>query len=1337
MQAERLVILGICVFFLTSSAIAQELRSVTVLSQTGSSVTVEVTPDSLYADTVTVNGEKGLELSYRGAVPEFNSHGGYMREFIPVFVGVFSRQIQVQVLRTDYSSIQMLAPTRSPKYPPELKARVVSQFVGYDQPFEQRKHLVSRIRVYPYSYDSTTGTYELLRKAVIQVTSVGSGVTTETMPRDPLMSNLLVNYGQVQNAVVAGPARLYKTEASSVLAQGTWYKMAVLQNGMYKVTYSELKGAGVPIDNVDMSTIKVYNNGGRQLPEDPNAPRINDLLENAIYVYDANGTGKFGQNDYIVFYGKGTKGWSQAPSTRTVSDTALHYTNAYSDTNYYFLTWGGGTGERMAVVPSVHATSYYRPQTFTSGVFQDTSMFNLVGSGQDWVGPQLQPPAAGGGSSSYTYQNILYGLDQSEPITYRLELDARSDYGTTNYFDVYESSTGALLGSVDGGNVPFSGDASLEDNFANPLPVQTYQGSGNLPNDKSQVNVQYFASSASSVGYIDWMEVLYHRYFQSVGDVLKFYGPDTTANVYYSVSGFSGNNVNVYDVTDFSNVEMIQPDSVSNGTAYFGTQTQSGTQKEFYAVGNNGYLTVPAIESVPNSNLHGDLAGADLIIVTAPQFEQQAQTLASWKESNDGLKTQVATTTDIYDEFGCGIPDPTAIRDFLKYAYTNDVITPSYVILFGSGTYDYKSIAAKDTEFVPPYESPESFYQLDTYCTDDYFVQFTGPLRQTPISMAIGRLPARSTADANAIVAKIEQYEASPSYGTWRNLITYVGDQGITTVGVPSDGSQFTDAAENLAQSYTPSSFDKSKIYLELYPVVNTAQGRTVPQAAAAIVNQINQGTLLINYVGHGAPNIWSYTNVWDNAVTIPQLTNKDRLALFVAATCDFSRDDSPSQISGGELLVNDPNGGAIGVVSATRVVFSIENNQINQDLFSFLFQRDSLREPIRIGQAFFDAKELDYQAYTYIKYNYLGDPTVRLGMPRYQATIDSLNDSSLVQVRYIEALGKVDIKGTVYHPDGSVWNTLSSTGTVRIYDSDRPVYVPEWGTTYQFQGSVLFNGQVSITNGQFQAETVIPKDISYSDQNGKIEIYFEGGGSDGLGYTRNVIVGGTDTSAVNNHEAPDISIYFDSKNFRSGDVVSSKPTMIVDLQAVNGLNLSDVAIGHGLEATFDGGQPVNLAPYYTGKLNSYQAGTVTYPVTQNLSYGRHMVTVQAFDVFNNESQASVTFDVETDTALTIRNVYNYPDPFSSGTAFTFQRSDAGGVGEPVNVTIKVFTISGRLIKTIKAYGITDTFVKIDWNGLDDEGDRLANGVYLYTVTATTIDGKYTSEALGKMAVLH
>ncbi len=1322
---KHVALVAICLIALSGVSYGQVKQTVTLMSQGGNTTTIEVMPDSLSADTISTNGEKSLQLIYRGAVPEYNSDGGYMRQFIPVFVGVFSKQIQVQVVQTDYKTESMMAPPRSPKYPPELKAKVVSQFVGYDGPFAQRKHLVTRLRVYPFRYDSTTGQYHMLSRIVIQVTSSGSGVQTRTMPTDPLLSGLLVNYDQVKNAVIGGPSRLLKTETSSVLSQGTWYKMAVTHNGMYKVTYSELKGAGVPVDNIEMSTIRIYNNGGEELPENPTLPKPGGLKENAIYV---SGTGTFGPNDYILFYGRGTKGWNWD----TTSNTFSHYINDYSDTNYYFITWGGGAGERMASEPSVHSASYYRPQSFVSGVFQDSSMFNLLGSGQQWFGPELQAGNAAANGAVYMFQNKLYGLDHSRQIEYRVKLISRSDYGTSNYFDIYENATGVKFGTVGGGTVNFESDTGP---FAYALPVKTYFGTGNLPDDRSVFKVTYTATSASSVGYIDWVEILYHRYFQSVGDVLNFYAPDTNATEYYSVSGFSNNNVRVFDVTDFANVAMVSPDSVSSGTAYFGIRTASGTRRQFYAVGEKGYSTIAGVSRVDNSDLRGDLAGSDLIIVTAPQFEKQANELASWKESHDGLKTQVATTTDIYNEFGSGIPDPTAIRNFLQYEYTNDQLTPSYVILFGSGSYDYRSIAASDTEFVPPFESSESLDQVETYCTDDYFVQFTAPLMHTPISMVIGRLPARTQEDADAVVSKIKEYEASPQYGSWRNLITYVGDQGVTTAG-GNDFSLHTDQADLLAQSYTPSSFDKRKIYLVLYPVVNTTQGRRIPQAAAAIVNQVNQGTLLINFVGHGAPNLWSYTHVFENSVTIPQLKNKDKLALWIAATCDFSRDDSPTQLSGGELLVNDPDGGAIGVISATRVVYSNDNATINQDLFLHLFTQNSQREPNRIGEALFQAKQGDYQAYSFIKYNYLGDPTVRLGMPKYAAAIDSLNGQSLVQTRYIRALDKVDVEGTVLHPNGTLWNNLSSTGLVTIYDSDKPVYVPLWNRTYLFQGSILFRGQVSITDGKFTAETVIPKDISYSDKQGKIELYFQGGGSDGLGYTRNVIVGGTDTNAVNNHVPPDINIYFGSKNFRNGDVVSSHPTMIVDLHAVNGLNLSDVAVGHGLEATFDGSQTVNLAPYYTGKLNSYQDGSVSYPVTEDLGYGDHTVTVRAFDVFNNEAQASATFNVQTDTALTLMNVYNYPNPFRNSTAFTFQRTDAGGSGEPVNVTIKVFTLSGRLIKTIKAYGITDTFVKIEWNGLDNEGDRLANGVYLYKVIATTLDGKYTSEALGKMAVV-
>jgi hypothetical protein len=503
-----------------------------------------------------------------------------------------------------------------------------------------------------------------------------------------------------------------------------------------------------------------------------------------------------------------------------------------------------------------------------------------------------------------------------------------------------------------------------------------------------------------------------------------------------------------------------------------------------------------------------------------------------------------------------------------------------------------------------------------------------------------------------------------------------------------------------------------------------------------------------MNFVGHGAPSLWSYAHIFDNSVTIPQLTNLNTLALFVAATCDFGRYDDPQAQCGAELLVTWPQGGAIGAVSSTRVGYDGPNVQLNSDFLQALLVRDAQRNPERIGDGFFEMKQEDYGQINEtndLKYQYLGDPTVRIGMPKYYAAVDSLNGKSLAQVQQVRALDKLDIKGTIYKPDMTVWNDFSGGALLTVFDSDIQVEIPQWSTqssnyTYKSQGSILFRGEVSVKSGEFEAMAVMPTDISYSDTSGKVELYFQAGGSDGSGYTRNIIVGGTDTNVTINHVGPQITIYFDSTNFRDGDIVSEHPTMYVDLHSTNGINLSNVAVGHSLEATFDPNQPgqqsVDLSPYYVGSVDSYQDGEVVYPVTTSLSFGKHSVTVQAFDVFNNQSDTSATFDIESSEQLSIQNVYNYPDPFSGETSFTFQRTAVGGANLPVNVTIKVFTLSGRLIKTIKAPFITGTFVKIPWDGLDDDGNRLAIGVYLYKVIASTVDGSQTSEALGKMAVV-
>ncbi len=1322
---------AIVLFGMLSGASAQGLS---VLSQGTNSTTIQVMPDSLGADTIKMGQTAYLNLLFRNAFSENTAKGSFIRQFIPVMVGVFSRQVQVHVVQTDYETLSMPPPVRGSRRLVVPARQVVSQFISYDGPFHQRKHFVVRVRVYPFSYDSLSGKYQMLKKIVFQIVSVGSGVSTKASAVDRLLSESLVNYSQIQNAVVPSPSRPNTVLASSVLASGTWYKLSISHSGIYKLTYQALKNDKVPVDNVQLSTIRIFNNGGTELPEDPNAARPSDLTENAIYIYNGNtdGTDNFESGDYILFYGKSPREWSYDSSSKTYS----HYLNHYTESNPYFMTYGGQAGKRMLSVPSYHASSYYVPQNFTCGIAEDDETYNLIKSGKDWYGTMLTPPSATPSNPTALYSNKLIGLDPTQQIRYNVSLVARST--DQNSFTTYENATGTQLGFVYAPIISSGDYTDIQYDYADPLPVLTYYGTGKLPGDQSILKIAYNSNSSGASAYVYWYEILYERNFQAAGDTLDFYAPDTNTAVYYSVQGFSSNSVRVFDVSDFSNVNVIQLDSTSNNTAFFGTHTTAGSSKEFYAVGDNGYRSIDSISSVSNSDLHGQVTGADLFIVTPPDFLAQANQLAAWKQSFDGLTTMVVQTPAIYNEFGCGITDPTAIRDFLKYAFTNYQTPPSYVILFGAGSYDYKNKVANVPEYVPPYETDESLYQIDSYTSDDYFGEFDTTLTSSvsPISLSIGRLSLRSTDDANAVVKKIKQYESEPDYGNWRNLFTLVAD-AYNGSGVPTDEFEIYNAEVLATNEYVPKEFDERKIYLGLYPTVVSSGGITVPAAAADLVNQINEGTLAVNFVGHGSPEVWSFTHVFESDVTIPELTNFTRLSLFIGATCDFARYDDPQQQSAAEGLVLSPQGGAIGAMSATRPVLEDSNLNLNEAFLDQLFVRDQERNPTRIGDAVFRTKEEDYGEND-IKYQYIGDPTVRLGMPRYNAGIDSLNGKSLAQVQQIRALGKLDIKGTIYHPDGTVWSDLSSTALLTIYDSQMQVPDPNYqGVSYTFQGSQLFTGQVSIKNGIFEAAAIMPTDISYSDTTGRIELYFQGGGSDGSGYTTNVIVGGTDTTAKNNHVGPHITIYFDSTNFRNGDVVSQNPMLFVDLSDSNGINLSDEAVGHTLEATFDGVQSVNLAPFYVGNVDSYQEGTVKYPVTLSLAPGEHSVTVSAFDVFDNGADTSATFDIESSTQLSITNVYNYPDPFTSSTAFTFQRN--GGVGEPINVKIKVYTLSGRLIRTIDNLGIItgdDTFVKIPWDGLDDDGNRLANGVYLYKVIAATVDGSQTSEALGKMAVL-
>ena len=570
--------------------------------------------------------------------------------------------------------------------------------------------------------------------------------------------------------------------------------------------------------------------------------------------------------------------------------------------------------------------------------------------------------------------------------------------------------------------------------------------------------------------------------------------------------------------------------------------------------------------------------------------------------------------------------------------------------------------------------------------------------------------------------------------GNWRNLITLVSDDGLKSDGT-YEGPEHTRPSEALVNSYFPKSFNFNKIYSAAYPDVITGQGRRKPQVNQAILDAINNGTLFLNYIGHGSPELWAHEVIFEKSVVLPQLKN-DKYFFLCAATCDFGYFDIPNYKSAAEALMFLPNTGAIASYSSNRLVFSGANHFLNYTFVDLLFDspRDTLNLPISIGKASFKYKE-NHSTINDQKYNIFGDPTLRLIMPQYSAVIDSINGQNLTSNIQIKALSNTEIHGEILRPDNSPWSDFNGEGVLSIFDSERRVLLSAIGNyPVNIPGGIIFNGRVSITNGKFSERFIVPKDISYENRNGKVIFYFLNNSVDGIGYTDRIVVGGTDSSMSNDGEGPEIDIYFDDESYNNGYLVNGNPKLIVKLADETGLNTTGTGVGHTLEGILndDINNPIDFTNYFTGDLDAGgKSGSINYKFTA-LENGDQELLVKAWDVFNNFSEENTFFTVVDGNELVIRDIYNYPNPFSDKTQFTFQQN----LSKSIDVKIKIYSIAGRLLKEIEKFSINEKFVVVDWDGRDADGDQLANGTYLYKIIIKTVDGEFSKSVLGKLAVI-
>jgi len=1317
-------------------------------------ITLEIVPQAVKDRRVTIGNRTYVEVAFlRAQSLDLDHLGEPDTKFRTVLVGLPGwTGHRVEILDTQFEEMSgaVLVPVQSNRGSsesepvlmvddwtrrvgpsPEFYSRSqfipasIAHFVSIDL---TRNTLVGQLRIYPVQYHPALNVIRKYSRIVLRIDFGPPEVPLyEAVGRqrrgevgNPLVESVLINYAAAKRWDFS-PSSVTQPVSNSLLATGDWYRIEVRESGMYRLDANFLVDAGIDVSQLDPTTIKVYGNGGLELPTALDAPRPTDLIQNAIYVAGEN-DGRFDPSDYILFYGRGTREWRYDPAARTFR----HYLNHYSESNYYWLTYDGDLGKRMAEEPSLAAPNPYRAPRFTEKIHVEEERSNLIDSGLEWFGLSFNP------SDQFVFTSKLEGLVREEPIDYRLTLLARSDVNTT--FRIEETG-GRVLRTLLIGPVIITGNSGLIFNYANRGTVDI-RSTGELSEDRSNLKFVYQASKSTAIGWLDWFDILYQRRFVAVNDLLRFTSPDTTAVIEYELNGFSNSNIKVFNVTHFADVGVVSSAFVSGSTFRFQSAQTSGTVSEYIAVGQGGYKQPASIQRVSNSDVRGMSDGVEFVIITHRDFLTAANRLKQYREQpgDDFHSTVVVDVQHIFNEFGGGLPDPTAIRDFLKYAYENWKTKPVYVLFFGGGDYDYRNLTGQSKIFIPPFNTLESLFQIRSFASDDYFVNVAGQgeeQRIGTVDLIAGRLPVRSSKEADIVVQKIIDYEHNQALDIWRNTITFVADDAITTS--TANESMHTNQTETLVNVHTPNSIERKKIYLAEYPTVISSTGRRKPDVNKAIVAQLNRGSLIINYIGHGNPRIWAHENVFVKETTIPQLQNKDRLFFVVAATCDFSRFDEPAKQSSAELLVATEAGGAIGCLSATRGVFSSSNAQFNYAFFDRLFMRDVQGRTQRLGRALFNLKQL-FTSQNDQKYFLLGDPIMRLVVPPNVATIDSINGRTLETPVQLKALSRITVDGTVRKSDGTEWTDFNGRALMVVLDSERSRSIPDGQVVLNFTvpGGTIYRGENSITNGRFSASFVVPKDISYENRNGRITVYFWNDGADGSGFTQNIIVGGTDSSAAADIDGPRIDIFLDKRSFRSGDMVAENAVLIVDLFDENGINISGTAIGHRLEAWIDNSaQSVDLTEFYKGKIDSFQEGVVEYQLS-DLAPGHHSIRVRAWDVYNNSNTREVFFSVASSGQLEVANVYNFPNPFSGSTTFTFQHNQL----LPLDVEIKIYTISGRLIEALQTRGITDRFVRIPWNGRDRDGDELANGVYFYKVIVKTQEGELRDESLGKLTVL-
>lgn len=1087
--------------------------------------------------------------------------------------------------------------------------------------------------------------------------------------------------------------------SESVLNSGKWVKIQVAEDGIYKLTAADLKKMG--FSNLDK--VAVYGYGGWPLDEDFSTTYIDDVPEVAVW----RGA------DYLLFYGKGPRKWEYSSSDKSF----IHTNNPYSNYGYYFVTEKETTGRTMEKAASA-AGATLQVTTFDDYVLHEEELVSVNSSGRELYGESFTS------TLSRDFTISVPGITNDE------------GKATLSFIS---RGNGTITMNVDG-NALISGSVSV--------PSDEYEVARELYRERAwmadkgetvKVNIGYSTTGHKNV-HLNYFRLQMKRQLKVYDNYTFFRSLSARGNASRFVIQGADASTLVFDVTDGVNPQQME--TSLNGTELSFSIPASASLREFVVVKPSQIKAPVTVGEVVNQNLHA-LPQQDMIIIAQPNFTTQAERLAEAHRTKDNLTVRVVTPESIYNEFSSGTPDATAYRRFMKMFYdrqTSEADAPKYLLLFGDGSFDNRKLTSAwksvdMSNMLLTYQTENSL-SSQSYVIDDYFgflddADNKKSLQNKKLCLGIGRFPIRTVEQATQMVDKVISYMENKNTGSWKNNLCFMADDGSNTDGFMTEHMEFADQLAGYVESEHPE-FLVNKLYYDAYKKDMTAG--TYPDVRSGLQKLLKDGLLLFNYTGHGGTTALSDEKVLTQT-DINQFTYT-HLPVWVTATCDFTRFDDLNTSAGEDVFLNKSSGG-IALFTTVRVAYSRPNFPINDNVIRNLFERNNGRRRT-LGEVMQATKNTLSSVYK-LGFCLIGDPAVKMAYPEFGMKVTTVNGQSVDGNSIsFKALEKITVEGEVLDVSGQLVTDFTGIVNPTVKDSkvtvtclknsnkdDSPAF------TFTDYPNTIFIGNDSVRNGKFSFTFTVPKDISYSNLQGKMNLYAVDteSGNEAQGNFDNFIVGGTSDTAETDTIGPEIrALYLNDTTFVDGGQVNTTPYFVAELWDKSGVNITGSSVGHDMMLVIDESTVLsyNLNSYYELLPGEDGTGIVKFPIPA-LEPGKHTAEFWVWDILNNSTVRTFTFEVVEGLKPFLFDVIATPGIAREQVTFHLMHNRPES---RMRVGIMVYDLAGRQLWKHEESGTSGLFENytVSWD-LTSGGVRMRPGVYIYRAAISTDNSKDATKA--------